>query len=145
VNIMSEYVEISGPDAEDTEYPVGSHVWVRHVAEIIGYGRGAESNAHWTAEHGNPVTCVYGSECDMLVDSEGPIVRFGDGHVAWFPGQAMGCLERVTEAHENAIAGRTREVKVYTETGQLAGELDVTEEAASHPEQLNLPAGWRAN
>lgn len=108
---VEEHPEIRGVVEianEDPEYPTGKHVWVRHVAKIVGYGRSRSAAIHWFEQHeGEVVTCEFGNDCDALVDSEGPIVEFGDGHRDWFPGQSCSCLERVTDAHENAIAGMT--------------------------------------
>jgi len=67
---------------------------------VTGWGRSVRANEHERECHGDPVTCLYGEECDNLVDDEGPVGRFtdqdaGDETLKWYPGQSMGCLEPV--------------------------------------------------
>lgn len=111
---MSDWIQL--PDSDDDNWatnpdnPLRNGVKVRpahsridnpdRIGTVVGNARSVRAHEHWTQEHGDPVTCVYGSECDALCDNEGPLVRYddqevGDESLDWYPGQATGILEPV--------------------------------------------------
>lgn len=115
---LSEYVPIPDyPDWPDNPTKIGTrvrfaydgignpnfpngHPMFNRTGTVVTQGRGVSANAHWTAEHEPVLKCTYGTSCDALVDSEGPVIRWddqdpGDESLDWYPGQAMGVIEPI--------------------------------------------------
>jgi hypothetical protein len=100
-----DWVRITDEEGEAEYYTTGTRVASQHSmlrrdgteGVVIGWGRGVRAHEHWTAMHEPIMTCPFGMQCDALVDSEGPLIRWddqdpGDETIDWFPGQAMSCL-----------------------------------------------------
>ena len=96
-----------GPDSDfENPFPIGHEVRNAHsvrmpagrTGKVVSWGRSVDSDQHWRMAHSIPVTCRFGSECDALVDSEGPVIRWDDlpvdsEELDWFPGQSMSVIE----------------------------------------------------
>jgi len=105
-----EFVAINGDEWEtDPDNPVrtGTRVVVKYsvlnkgrTGVVVGLGRATKAHSHWMTFHeGNPeIPCPFGDWCDMLCDSEGPLVRYDDQDprdesVDFYCGQGSSALE----------------------------------------------------
>lgn len=103
-----EWVTIPMPP-EENEFPdpftIGTRVTAgmgpsagRGNGTVVAWGRAKDADDHWKEEHEPVLRCTYGTECDRLVDNEGPVVRWdyqdpGDETLYWYGGQHAAILD----------------------------------------------------
>ncbi len=103
---MSDWVTIPAWDDDgcDNPFPIGQKVTCTsplnegRTGTVVSWGRSKSAQKHHELQHVGRITCTYGTSCDYLVDSEGPVVRYNDQDPAdeslyWYPGQSMSLLK----------------------------------------------------
>lgn len=116
---MFEYVVIPIPSLEefpDNPYQLnqkvrigGNYEHTGKTGRVVGWARSKRSHDHWTQFHPNDTagTCQWGDQCDMLCDSEGPLVLIDpplSEQLEWFCGQGMGTAIPIWEPGEEVTA-----------------------------------------
>jgi len=68
------------------------------IGDVIASGRGTKASDRFTRNWKGAILAgreLTPEDYEPLIDSEGPVVRWPNGLVEWYPGQGMGAIELV--------------------------------------------------